>query len=334
MVAIDTFRFTTTDQAALDTIASIYGGTVRPWHDERATPKDQFEVITDANSIRIVLPPGALSTWYEKWTGGGCERRCDGVECWDRSKPIQKIVPCICDAQQNMQCKPYTRVNCILPEIRFAGVWRLESKGWNAAKEIAAMEQILSGVQEATGSPIIARLTIDKRSKKERGEVSHYVVPQLEFEHSVTELVSGGARATAAALGVATPPVKALAPASSHTLDDEVVEAEIVEEEDVRAKEEADRILAKLKIEDNKSHVALMEGAAELIRRWNFMGPDDDACLNRLSTWASKGEWPEWAGAPDDLLEKLRKVVGDLISGVADIRQLEGDAIRIVRRSA
>src|SRR3954468_13623690 len=71
MKAIDTLRFTSPDKAAIDELAKLYGGTVKAWSDDKSAVKNQYEVITQAREIDVVLPPGSLSSWYELWTGGG-----------------------------------------------------------------------------------------------------------------------------------------------------------------------------------------------------------------------------------------------------------------------
>jgi hypothetical protein len=106
---LDAFRFTTRSRHAADAIAATIGGTVNAWED--APTGDQWEVLTDCTSLPVAVPPGeaALSQWYELWSGGGCQRRCDGVTETRSQKP------CLCpsDPQQRTAeaaggraCKP------------------------------------------------------------------------------------------------------------------------------------------------------------------------------------------------------------------------------------
>ena len=53
MKALDTFRFTSPDPEAIAALASLYGGKAKPWSDKRASPKEQWEVITEADSIKV-----------------------------------------------------------------------------------------------------------------------------------------------------------------------------------------------------------------------------------------------------------------------------------------
>src|SRR5580704_4261787 len=69
---LDTFRFTTGSRVTADAIAQLYGGEVREWNGE-------YEVITSKSEIGVTVPPrdAVISQWYEMWTAGGCQRRCD-----------------------------------------------------------------------------------------------------------------------------------------------------------------------------------------------------------------------------------------------------------------
>ena len=85
MKSIDTFRFTSPHKEAIEELARIYGGEAKPWNEPTAN-KNQYEVITKASSIEVFLQPGGLTTHYEMWSGGGCQRRCDGEMCEVPSK--------------------------------------------------------------------------------------------------------------------------------------------------------------------------------------------------------------------------------------------------------
>ena len=86
-----------------------------------------------------------------------------------------------------MSCRPYTRLNVILPEIKFGGVWRLESKGWNAAKELPAMEKMLHQLQ-AVGI-VEGRLRLERRQTE--GGSKKFVVPTLDIDASPLEILEG-----------------------------------------------------------------------------------------------------------------------------------------------
>jgi len=200
MKSIDTFRFTSPYRDLIEKLASMYGGTARPWTDDRARIKDQYEVITQANQVPVVLPPDGLSVWYEKWSGGGCERRCDGITVetvqmrGDNAEPINS--PCICTAKNLRECQPYTRLTVLLPELAFRGSWRLETKGWNAAHELPGMYELITNVDQGRGL-VSAMLGVEQRSDKAAGKTRHFVVPTLTMLNTPIELASGQARMAA-----------------------------------------------------------------------------------------------------------------------------------------
>lgn len=246
--AIGEFRFTSHDRTALEQIAALYGGTVNPWSDPKAAD-GQYEVITDAPEIRVVLPPDPLggTPIYEMWGGGGCERRCDGVTCqkWQAGHdgPEQVDVPCICSARDEMACKPITRLCVILPEVRFAGVWRLDTKSWNAAQELPGMVDTIRLLQDG-GLPY-ATLSLKHRRSVVAGKTSKFLVPVLGVASSIEELAAG--TANVGSLGAGGPDAPALGdgatavserPAERPTApvevapdpDDEIIDAEIIDE--------------------------------------------------------------------------------------------------------
>lgn len=187
MKAIDKFRFTSPDRTAIEQLAQIYGGEVIAWSNPKASPPEQWQVISTSNDIRVFLPPNSLSIWYEQWSARGCMRRCDGESCDAVAEGALDSVPCLCAQEGAMSCRPYTRLNVILPEIKFGGVWRLESKGWNAAKELPAMEKMLHQLQ-AVGI-VEGRLRLERRQTE--GGSKKFVVPTLDIDASPLEILEG-----------------------------------------------------------------------------------------------------------------------------------------------
>ena len=94
MKSLDTFRFTSLDKSAIEQIASIYGGAVKSWTPPRSK-QEQWEVITTTSEIRVYLPPHSIDVWYEAWSGGGCQRRCDGVNNNAKTQvgPFRRVDP-------------------------------------------------------------------------------------------------------------------------------------------------------------------------------------------------------------------------------------------------
>lgn len=231
MKALDTFRFTSSDEAAITEIAAIYGGEPGPWTNERGLP--QFEVITEANEIRVILPPDPLQDTpvYELWSRGGCMRRCDGRVC---VTPIEGPdgyemgeVPCVCIASEKLDCKPTTRLNVLLPDIKFGGSWRLETHSWNAAQELPGMVDAIEEMQ-ARGLPP-ALLALERRVTVSMGQTRKFVVPMLRMAVSPEQMVAGASMAQ-----IAQPKLVELEQAApddeAPTGDDEVIDAEVVDD--------------------------------------------------------------------------------------------------------
>lgn len=196
MTYLERFRFTSPDEGLLNQIAALYGGTVEPWHEPKASPSHQFQVKITEDVIAVILPPDALDQWYELWAGSGCVRRCDGEQC-ETPMPGPDghdlvTVPCMCVANGAMECKPHTRLKVLLPGVDMHGVWRLETKGWNALHELPGMVDL---IQDMTmrGRIVQAQLSIDKSEKMVKGKKSHYIVPKIELPFTPEQLVAGAA---------------------------------------------------------------------------------------------------------------------------------------------
>lgn len=181
--SIRKFRFTSSDMVALDQIAKLYGGQVKPWENGLS------EVVSSAEEIPIVLPPNPLGTGpiYEMWKGSSCVRRCDGVLCYtpantqDGAELLE--VPCICNEKEQLDCKPTTRLSVILPDVRFGGVWRLDCKGWHGTNELPAM---VSTVQQLQGQGLSrAYLALEPRKKGSKS----WVVPVIRLSATPNQLM-------------------------------------------------------------------------------------------------------------------------------------------------
>src|SRR3954469_6237276 len=123
------FRFTSPSQEIVEAVAVQYGGTVAPWTPANGGSQ-QWKVLSEARRLPVLVPPQPVSQFYELWSGGGCQRRCDGV------RELLSESPCVCavNGQEGPQreCKPTTRLNVVLRDLPGIGVWRLESHGFYA----------------------------------------------------------------------------------------------------------------------------------------------------------------------------------------------------------
>lgn len=233
--SIDTLRFTSDNEAAIRELATLYGGEARVWNPRGA--RTEWEVITTVKSVPVILPPDPLggTPIYELWSGGGLVRRCDGATCTVARKTPdgaeQAEVPCICTDQGRMDCTVTTRLSVILPEIHFAGTWRLETHGWFAAKELPGMVETILVLQNTGFARAI--LALERRTQTNAGQTRNFVVPVLRSAHTVEEIVSGAASLGAIASPEAAKPLALPPPPVIETFDDDdVAEAEVVEEPD------------------------------------------------------------------------------------------------------
>lgn len=182
---LDKFRMTSASRALLEAAAELYGGKVQAW--ENAPDQGYFELFTDSAELDIVLPPVfsdrdgqptvPYSQWFELWSGGGCQRRCDG------DTEMLSGKPCLCMPLENgdeRACKPTTRLNVMLPRVPGLGVWRLESHGWNAAALLPGTVEVLM-LAAAQQQFIPAVLRLEQRSSKRDGQTRRFIVPVVDL---------------------------------------------------------------------------------------------------------------------------------------------------------
>lgn len=217
---LDRFRFTSPSQRLIEEIATRYGGTARAWDN---AGKAEWEVVSDAKSIPVIVVKGGFSQWHEFWTAGGCKHRCDGEK--DATGEF-------CDPQDPNHIaaidKPTTRLSVMLAEIETLGVWRMESKGWNAAAELPSMAELA----QVVGDLVPATLSLVERSSiievKGKPQTSRFVVPVLDLHVTKARLVElvGGVNG-APQIGAAGPSSAtqiAAAPHPDYTADIEACE--------------------------------------------------------------------------------------------------------------
>lgn len=191
---LTTFRFTSFDKRAIEAAAELFGGECKP-----CTTKDlegQFEVISNAAEIPIMASAVDPSQYMELWSGGGCQRRCDG------HTELLSGKPCMCEAG-NEECKPTTRLPVILPDLPGLGVWRLESKGWNTASELVQSFELLRSLSGRVMAEGI--LAIEERRGKHDGKTVRFMVPVIRIGQTPRAMlalrpVEGGLNSAPAAL--------------------------------------------------------------------------------------------------------------------------------------
>lgn len=180
---LETFRFTSQSKTAIEQAARLYGGTVAAWE---APAGSQWEVITDADVLKVVLPPSdlAFNQAYELWSAAGCQRRCDG-----ENDTISEG-PCLCNPDKR-DCALHTRLSVMLADMNGLGLWRLESQGWNAAAELQGAVRVIE-MAARRGELLPAFLRLEQRMTKRPGEgTKRFAVPVLDVAITPAQLISG-----------------------------------------------------------------------------------------------------------------------------------------------
>lgn len=184
---LGTFRLTSQDESIIQVAAQAFGGQSRPWED--APAGHQWEVTTTRSCLDVIVPPGgmAFSQFYETWSGGGCQKRCDGQ--WDNVRDCA----CTCDPTER-ECKPHTRLSVILRDLPGLGVWRLDTSGYYAAVELSGVVEVCERASER-GQMLPARLMVEEREVKRiangKAETRKFGVPTLDVDLNFAQLMSG-----------------------------------------------------------------------------------------------------------------------------------------------
>jgi hypothetical protein len=167
------FRLTSPDQALIKRAAELYGGTPEPWDDAPGAGRDggeQWQVTTNRPALPVRIPPAAAATQaWEAWSGGGCERRCDGR--WEQFTDSA----CICTAEAEFAigegrtyerpCRKTTRVSVMLEELPGAGIWRLETHSTISGDELATWLRIVFPYLPPM-APLVLRVQKTERKRR------------------------------------------------------------------------------------------------------------------------------------------------------------------------
>lgn len=193
-------RFSSPDRAVIEAAAEHFGGTVREWDN---SGRQEWDVVVKEKVLDVIVPPTGLafSQWMETWSGGGCERRCDG------QRELLSDQPCLCDPEAP-DCMPTTRLSLIVPDLETFGLFRLESHGWNAAQELSGTAE-LAGAFAERGQYLPATLHFEPRERRQPGKpIKKFTVPVVDLKvpmRRFMEVVS--AQVGAPALPMGTPAI-------------------------------------------------------------------------------------------------------------------------------
>ena len=165
---LENFRITTPDRETADAVAEVYGGSVTEWASPSGT---QSQVYTEKPLKVTLVPIGQTGTqWMELWSGGGCVRRCDGETEQITDKP------CLCQGEDNPQCKPTTRLQMMMWGVPGWGTFLLTTGSYYAATEMVTLIELAERAH-AAGIEISGTLVIEQRRVVRAGQTKQFPVP-------------------------------------------------------------------------------------------------------------------------------------------------------------
>lgn len=141
-------RVSSQRQEIVADVAKVYGGEVRQWDRDNRREWD----VTVEQPLAIAVPPNVrpFSRSYELWAGGVCSRRCDGERCQvtERGRKVERPCACGVDADpEDRECKLTLRFGVMILGLPWLGLFRVDSKGVYAAREVPAQ----LGMLQASG---------------------------------------------------------------------------------------------------------------------------------------------------------------------------------------
>ncbi|RKN09633.1 hypothetical protein D7319_11250 [Streptomyces radicis] len=161
--ALSEWRVTTGDPEVAAEVAELLGGEPAEW---QTTGEDYLEVLTDAESVRVVIDgPDALSADMKLWgPRGQLVHHCDGVSFLSPDEDAGK--PCGCPellADRKAYAKsgrgPSPSVNLVfrLAANTGLGLFRFGSSSWKLAEVVHEINAALTNV----GGPARSELTLE-----------------------------------------------------------------------------------------------------------------------------------------------------------------------------
>ncbi len=168
-------RATSQLRSVIDSIAEAYEGEgVMSWERDGGR---QWSTLLPARPLRVLLVPGSeLSQWWEHWTGGTCDRRCDGVRDHVGGKPCS-CPPVEERTDRAVHCVPKSRLTLLLPRMAMLCAGRLDTGSKIAAQSLGGSIESARLLLES-GVLIQATLWVQVRATGAK----QYVYPELTID--------------------------------------------------------------------------------------------------------------------------------------------------------
>jgi len=307
---LETFRFTSPMRSKIEEVARLYGGEVQPWQSPRG---QEFEVVTKISELSVVVPQQDLanSQWWEEWGVPEGER---GVRLIRR------------ESTEFEGAKPTTHLLVKVPDlVDPLGVWRITTRGINAAKELPATIHTLTTLMAYNVTVDATLVTAERSSIGPDGEKRRFRVIEIHIPYTANQLMEAlpeqsrpsFVAALTAGPSAAPPPVRpelpptpdiaalpeTVEPVSTPELAEDVVEtvAEVVESWPTDPDEEPDsgetvgttREMAELELASLKTESAQMDALHNLL---DNMPAESD----------TKPVWERWVRMVFGLMAKLK----------------------------
>ncbi|WP_021591257.1 hypothetical protein [Actinomadura welshii] len=187
-VALDTWRVTTGDRAVAAAVTAALGGSVEEWDTQG---EDNLEVLTDADSVRVVVTGAdAIESDLKLWgIGGVIIHHCDGAEFLTDDR---KGEPCGCpelladrkeEAKAGRGPKPDTSITFRLLDVPCLGRFQMRSGSWDLLRVLHEYVSDLDGV----GGPAMCALTLETvtfvpKGGPMGGKIVSYKKPTLKVD--------------------------------------------------------------------------------------------------------------------------------------------------------
>jgi hypothetical protein len=163
------WRATSGDPDVIDAVAATLGGTPQEWDND----KEPIEVFTEAQTITVVLEPGAIRSGYAFWGRNALISRCDGAvitysgddgdavgdACSCAGKTIEERRK---SAKNGTGCKPDVSIVFALADQPNLGKFRFRSGSEILLRDIQEVEEKVAASEE----PVRATMTLEQVTTK------------------------------------------------------------------------------------------------------------------------------------------------------------------------
>lgn len=187
---LDHFRFTSSHPELLEPLAAEYGGTIEEWGNRKSG--DRYKVDSTAQRIEVILPPNPLHECYELWDPD-LKRRCNGIVCdalvGSPDGADREEMDCLCVRRGVLECSYKLRLGVLIDVVQSLGVWQLHSGSDNARKEMPEVVETIEGLQGLGYFYAVLRL-----EQRRGGNNKPFWVPVLDVGASIGELMAGAKR--------------------------------------------------------------------------------------------------------------------------------------------